>query len=199
MSLDLPLVNHIMYLCEGEVNPGDEDKVIRYKEKLGDWQCDVVNGQLTKKPTREEMSSGLFQLEHSFNRYWCEGEKCGCTRTHWLIHASKLNCWECMHDPCACSLPLVWDDSEQAYYHSFLSCNGKTKKNLWIGNMATINFNQGRKRGKGKGREVEIRRRICQKPAECAKLGLLLSPTCKGGKGGTGRKKQANEKGKGKG
>jgi hypothetical protein len=48
-----------------------------------------------------------------------------------------------MHDPCACSPSLVWDDTEQAYYYFFLSCNGKTKKDIWltkpIGNMATIN------------------------------------------------------------
>ncbi len=30
MSLDLVLVGQIMYLHEGEVNPGDEEKVIRY-------------------------------------------------------------------------------------------------------------------------------------------------------------------------
>jgi hypothetical protein len=39
-----------MSLCEGEVNPGDKDKVIRYEKKLRDWERDVVNGQSNKKP-----------------------------------------------------------------------------------------------------------------------------------------------------
>jgi hypothetical protein len=117
-----------MSLREGEVNPGDKDKVIRYKKKLRDWEGDVVNGQSNKKPTREDMLSNLFQLENRFNGYWCEGEKCGCIRTQWVIYASKSNCWECMHNSCACSPPLVWDDAEQAYYRFFLFCDGINKE-----------------------------------------------------------------------
>ena len=98
------------------------------------------------------MPLDLFNLENNFNGYWHEGEKCRCTRTHWVIHDSKSNCWECMHDPCACILPLVWDISEQAYYRCFLSTDGKTKKKIWmskpIGSMATINFNGGKKKRK---------------------------------------------------
>jgi hypothetical protein len=62
------------------------------------------------------MSSDLYQLENSLNGYCCKADKCGCVWTHWVVHASKWNCWECMHDPCACNPPLVWDDQEQGYY-----------------------------------------------------------------------------------
>jgi hypothetical protein len=85
MSLDLALVSQIMYLHEGEVNPGDEEKVIRYEKKMVDWKWDVVNGKSIKMPTRKDMPSDLFQLENSCDRYWCEGEKCCCLRTHWVV------------------------------------------------------------------------------------------------------------------
>jgi hypothetical protein len=150
MSLDLDVVSQVIYLREGEVNAGDEDNVISYEKKLADWKRDVVDGQSNKKPTREDMPSHFYQLENSFNGYWCKGGTCGCVRTHWVVQASKLNCWECMHNPCACSPSLVWNDEEQAYYHFFLSCDGKTKKNTWmtkpIGNMAKINFKKGEKK-----------------------------------------------------
>jgi hypothetical protein len=96
-----------MYLYEGEVNPQDEETVIRYEKKILDQKCNIIDENTTKLPTKEEMSSELFQLENSFNGYWCEGEKCGCSRKHWVVHASKTNCWDCMHDPGARSLPLV--------------------------------------------------------------------------------------------
>jgi hypothetical protein len=67
MSLDLPLVSQIMYLHEGEVNPGDEGKVIRYEKKMLDWRRDVVSG--SKNFTREEMSGDMFQVENSFGGY----------------------------------------------------------------------------------------------------------------------------------
>jgi hypothetical protein len=44
MSLDLALVSQIMYLREGEVNPGDESRVVRYKKKMSDWRQDAVSG-----------------------------------------------------------------------------------------------------------------------------------------------------------
>jgi hypothetical protein len=105
MSLDLSLVSLVMYLQEEEINPGDEGKVIRFEKKMSDWRRDVVGG--SKNLTREDMSS---------NMCWCEGVKCLCARTHWLLQESESFCWDCMHDPCACSTPLVWDATEQAYY-----------------------------------------------------------------------------------
>ena len=46
MSLDLNVVSHIMYLHEGVVNPGDEAKMVRYKQKISDWQCDEVDKEI---------------------------------------------------------------------------------------------------------------------------------------------------------
>jgi hypothetical protein len=175
MSLDLALVSQIIYLREGEVNPGDEEKVIRYKKKMSDWKRDLVDGISTKMPPREEMLLDLFQLENSFNGYWCEGEKCGCSRTHWVVHTSKSNWWDCMHNDCACSPPLVWDDLEQTYYRFFLSCDGKKKKNVWmpepIGNMAsTINYKWGEKERKERS-EKEREEENCAENQQSANYG----------------------------
>jgi hypothetical protein len=92
MSLDLSLVSQVIYLHEGEVIPGEEEKVIRYEKRILDWKRNVLNENTTKMLTKEEMFLELFQFENSFNGYWCEGEKCGCTRTHWVVTASKGNC-----------------------------------------------------------------------------------------------------------
>jgi hypothetical protein len=68
-----------------------------------------------------------------------------------VLYASETNCWDCMHDPCARNPPLEWDEVEKVYCR-FFSCDGKTKKNIWmkksIGTMATINFKQGEKKRK---------------------------------------------------
>ncbi len=106
MSLDLDVLSQIMYLHEGEVKPGDKVKVVRYQSKLFDWKGHVIKGDDNKLIT-EDMSATIFQLQDNFDGYWCEGEKCECKRTHWVIHASKTNCWDCMHDPCVCNPPLV--------------------------------------------------------------------------------------------
>jgi hypothetical protein len=79
----------------------------------------------TKKHTKEELSNAIFELEHGFGGYWCQGEE-------WVIHTSVTDCWDCMHDPCACNTPLVWDEKESAYYSFFLSSDGKTQKNTWM-------------------------------------------------------------------
>ena len=119
MSLDLDLVSQIMYLREGEVNPGDEAKVARYEKKLSDWKRDV-HGKSQIIATKEDMSSEMHQLATNLEGYWCEGVKCMCERTHWVLNESMTNCWECMHDPCACGAPLVWEEEEQAYFRFFL-------------------------------------------------------------------------------
>jgi hypothetical protein len=151
MSLDLNLVSQIMYLREGEVNPGDEAKVVRYESQLSDWKRDV-HGNSKIIPTKEDMSSEMHQLGNNFGGYWCEGVKCMCERTHWVLNESPTNCWECMHDPCACGAPLVWEEEEQAYFRFFLSCDGKTKRNIWMtkpmSDMATINYKRGEKKRK---------------------------------------------------
>jgi hypothetical protein len=80
------------------------------------------------------------------------GEKCGCERTHWVVHASKRsNCWDCMNDPCACSPLLVWDEKEKASNCFFLSCNGKNEK-IWMTKpivyIPTINYKREEKKRK---------------------------------------------------
>jgi hypothetical protein len=70
-----------------------------------------------------------------------------------VINESETNCWDFIHDPCACNPSLVWDEEEKAYYDSFfLSCDGKTKRNIWmskpIGTMATMNYRRGKRKRK---------------------------------------------------
>jgi hypothetical protein len=49
---------------------------------------------------------------------------------------------------------LVWDESEDAYYRFFLSCDGKTKENLWMSepssDLARISFRRKEKKRKEK-------------------------------------------------
>ena len=119
---------------KGNVNAGDEKKVARFEKKISELKRDVGNKKKWKfeanKPSKQEMSSDIFELKNNFGGYWCQGEECTCIRSHWVIHSSKSNCWECMHDPCAYRPPLVWDVKENVYFRFFLSCDGKTKKNV---------------------------------------------------------------------
>ncbi len=126
LSLQLDLVSQVMYIQYGEVNPGDEAKIERLKTKILDWKRDVIGD--SKNFTREEISFNLYQVKKNFEGYWCEGDKCACKRTHWVIHGSETNCWECMHDPCVWCSPLELEEKENAYYRFFLSCDGNTKK-----------------------------------------------------------------------
>jgi hypothetical protein len=47
------------------------------------------------------------------------------------------------------SVPLVWDKAEQAYYF-FLSCDGKTKNNIWLSeptsDLAKISYKRKEKK-----------------------------------------------------
>jgi hypothetical protein len=65
MSLDLVVVNQVLYSREGEVNPGDEAKVERLETKLSDWYRDIVqkvgkNKSVSEKPKREDMLADSF-------------------------------------------------------------------------------------------------------------------------------------------
>ncbi len=82
---------------------------------MSDRKRDVVGE--SKNFTGEDMSADMFRVENSFDGYWCEGVKCCLDRTHWVLHESESNCWDCMHYPCGCSPPLVWDEAEKAYCH----------------------------------------------------------------------------------
>jgi hypothetical protein len=41
MSLELCLIGKIMYLEEGQIQPGDEEKVDRAERKISEWQRNV--------------------------------------------------------------------------------------------------------------------------------------------------------------
>jgi hypothetical protein len=64
----------------------------------------------------------------------------------------------------ACKPPLEWDQAEMAYFRFFLSCDGKTKTNLWLtrpaSNLATINYKRGEKKRKDR-REKEKEEENC--------------------------------------
>jgi hypothetical protein len=47
-----------------------------------------------------------------------------------VINESETNCWDYMYDPCAGNPLLISDLEEKAYYSFFLSCEGKTKRNI---------------------------------------------------------------------
>jgi hypothetical protein len=121
MSKDLDLVSQVMYLPEGENKPGDEAKVERLERKLLDWKRNIVDrvGKELPMPLKADMASNMVQVGKKWEGYWCKGEKCISSHTHWVLHSSETICWDCWHDPCACSAPLVWDKVEQAYYYFF--------------------------------------------------------------------------------
>ena len=164
MSLDLSVVARVLYLEEGERNPGDEEKVRRLEQKIMDWSRDVAEPRAVKLeteavPLKMQIANEIDELERKFEGYWCEGEKCMCERSHWVVHEKKSNCWECMHDPCACFPPLVFDEKEQAYYRFFLSCDGKTKHNIWMSeptsDIAVIDFKRKEKKRKERVKKEE--------------------------------------------
>jgi hypothetical protein len=65
----------------------------------------------------------------------------------------------CMHDPCACRAPLEWDDDESAYFSFFLSCDGLTKRNIWMSEPSSaiekMNFKRKEKKRKEKEKKVQ--------------------------------------------
>ena len=42
MSQNVCLIGQIMYLMEGQIEPGDEAKVDRFERKISEWQRDAV-------------------------------------------------------------------------------------------------------------------------------------------------------------
>jgi hypothetical protein len=122
MSQELGLVSQVVYLREGEVEPDDEAKVVRLERKLLNWKGGVVDVEGKRMPmsSKADTAGNMVKLERNLGGYWCKGEKCVSSRTHWVLHSSETICWDCRHDPCACSALLVWDKAEQAYYHFFI-------------------------------------------------------------------------------
>jgi hypothetical protein len=141
-----------MYLREGEVNPGDEAKVIQYEKNIR-METRCFGGKL-----REDAVEGPNCYRHYQTRKWLQrilvrGSQMRVPeKSLGRLYSSKSNCWDCMHDPCACNPPLVWDDEENGCYSFFLSCDGRTKRNTWMtqptGAIATINYKRGEKRKK---------------------------------------------------
>jgi hypothetical protein len=122
MSVELDLlVSQGMYLREGEIEPGVEAKVVRLEPNLLDWKRDVGDrvGEELCMPTKEDMAANMIQVKRIFLGYWCKGEKCVNSCTHWVLHSSETICWDCRHNPCACLPPLLWDEAEQADYRFF--------------------------------------------------------------------------------
>jgi hypothetical protein len=66
-SLELDLVSQVMYIRNGEVNPGDEVKVERLEIKMSDWKRNVVRD--SKNFTRDKISFDLHQAEKNFDGY----------------------------------------------------------------------------------------------------------------------------------
>jgi hypothetical protein len=73
MSKELDLVSQVMYLREGEVEPGDEAKVERLERKLSDWKRDVVDrvpvGKELPTQSKEDMASNVVQVESGLGGY----------------------------------------------------------------------------------------------------------------------------------
>jgi hypothetical protein len=42
MSFELDLLSKVMYLCDGEVQPGEAAKVARFERKMMDWKQVVL-------------------------------------------------------------------------------------------------------------------------------------------------------------
>ena len=135
VSDQLSLVDQLMYFRDGFVYPGDEHKVAQLEKQIDDWERDVVNKEVPlpgkKVPTRQSMASDLWKLMFGGDGYWCQGSECECERTHWVRQSADYFCYECMHDPCACRPPLMWDDAEVAYYR-INSRNRKTPQKIWM-------------------------------------------------------------------
>jgi hypothetical protein len=73
MSEKLPLVSQVMYLCKGDVEPGDEAKVERLERKVSEWKRDVVRvGKKIPTSSREEMASNMVDVENNLEGYWCK-------------------------------------------------------------------------------------------------------------------------------
>jgi hypothetical protein len=119
----------------------------------------------------------------------------GCT--HCVLHSIGRICWECRHNPCAGSPPLVWDEAEQAYYQFFLSCHGKMKKNIWLSkptsNLARICFQTRRKETKRQQEKRKEGGRVCPQSTDCREQRVMLPPPCKEIKRERPRRKKLHE------
>ena len=164
MSEDLDQISVLMYFIEGQINPGDEEKVKRLEKKISEWQRDVVEEKQSHPgyvlPSKKQMASDFFQTEWNHSGYWCEGKECYCARTHWVVFSKVTFCYECMHDPCACRPPLFWDTAENAYYRLFQSCDATISRKIWLEEpCSTIEKNkwcrQEMKRKEREAREAE--------------------------------------------
>ncbi len=150
------------------MRPGDENKVIRFEQKIAGWKRDVVDKKRElpgeKTPKKQQMREDMYTLKNERCGYWWEGETCKCDRSHWVVHDIMLNCWECMHAPCACEAPLVWDEKENAYYYFF--CRVTDWQSATFGFLSQRRTSQGwlsrsrKRKGKRESRRKERRRTV---------------------------------------
>jgi hypothetical protein len=163
MSKDLDCISVLMYLGEGQ-QPANENKRLRLEKKISEWKRDVVLPKQSSPgfvlPSKQDMASDFFQMEWEHTAYWCEGEECYCKRTHWVVFSKDSFCYECMHDPCACRPPLFWDESEDAYFRLFESCDATISRKIWLEEpSSTLEKNkycrQEKKRKEQEAREME--------------------------------------------
>ncbi len=112
-------------------------------------------------PSNQQIASDFFQMQWNLSGYWCDGGKCYCARTHWVVFSKDTFCYECMHDPCACRPPLFWDTTEDAYYRLFESCDATISRKIWLEKpSSTIERNkwcrQEKKRKDSEAKEAEM-------------------------------------------
>jgi hypothetical protein len=171
-SEGLSLICQIEYFQDGYVYPGDEQKIARLERQINEWERDVVNKALIKPgemvPTRASMAGDLWREMNKGEGYWCLGHRCECERSHWVRQSAECFCWDCMHDPCACRLPLMWDEAQEAYYRM----NSRTKdapQRTWMSIPNTKPEIEKWRRDKKRFREYEDRMeemRQCQEDQE---------------------------------
>jgi hypothetical protein len=96
MSLKFDLVSHIMYLSEKGRSPQEmkrrsinmrKDHIMVTRHHHQEEGTDITY------ETRAISSEAFLKVEKSFEGYWCQGEECKCGHSHWVIHASRANCW----------------------------------------------------------------------------------------------------------
>ena len=172
MAEEMSVVCQMMYFREGNVYPGDEQKVARLEKQIDDWERDVVQKKHTDEgqmaPTRATMAGDLWELMYGNEGYWCQGKECECDRSHWVRQSAEYFCWECMHDPCACRPPLLYDKPEEAYYR-VNSRGGVTPEKIWMSIPQTTTEVKKWWRDKQKVREYEERQdemRACREEQE---------------------------------
>jgi hypothetical protein len=149
----------------------DQVQVANLERKVADWLRDVVRkdvGQMgaSRYLTKKSICNSMLRVEEGFEGYWCEGKSCECERTHWVMNESESHCWECLHDPCVCIPPLMWDKGEEAYYRV------SAKKKVWMSapttESAMVEYNR-REEQKKRDEKRKIEHDVCSEKQKKAR------------------------------